>query len=100
MTLEQVADELGRRLIRIFMRDEQGRRAVFGDHPKLQNDPHFRDYLLFYEYFHGDTGARGRGVAPDRLDRPGRQAAAAATAGIRRPAAPPALRRPGGHLRP
>ncbi len=62
LTLEQVAEELGRRLIRIFMRDEQGRRAVFGDHPKLQNDPHFRDYPLFYEYFHGDT-ARGVGAS-------------------------------------
>jgi len=62
LTLEQVAEELGRRLIRIFMRDEQGRRAVFGDHPKLQNDAHFRDYPLFYEYFHGDT-ARGAGAS-------------------------------------
>jgi hypothetical protein len=62
MTLEQVAEELGRRLIRIFMRDEQGRRAVFGDHPKLQDDPHFRDYPLFYEYFHGDS-ARGVGAS-------------------------------------
>jgi Glycosyl hydrolase family 63 C-terminal domain len=62
LTLEQVAEELGRRLIRIFMRDEQGRRAAFGDHPKLQNDPHFRDYPLFYEYFHGDT-ARGVGAS-------------------------------------
>jgi len=62
LTLEQVAEELGRRLIRIFMRDEQGRRAVFGDHPKLQHDPHFRDYPLFYEYFHGDT-ARGVGAS-------------------------------------
>jgi hypothetical protein len=62
LTLEQVAEELGRRLIRIFMRDEQGRRAAFGDHPKLQNDPHFRDYPLFYEYFHGDT-ARGAGAS-------------------------------------
>jgi Glycosyl hydrolase family 63 C-terminal domain len=62
LTLEEIAEELGRRLIRIFMRDEQGRRAVFGDHPKLQNDPHFRDYPLFYEYFHGDT-ARGVGAS-------------------------------------
>ncbi len=55
MTLEQVANELSRRLGRIFLRDEQGRRAAFGDHPKLQNDTHFRDYPMFYEYFHGDT---------------------------------------------
>jgi hypothetical protein len=62
LTLEQVAEELGRRLSRIFLRDEQGRRAGFGDHPKLQNDPHFCDYPLFYEYFHGDTG-RGVGAS-------------------------------------
>jgi len=62
MTLEQVANELSRRLGRIFLRDEQGRRAAFGDHPKLQNDTHFRDYPLFYEYFHGDT-ARGVGAS-------------------------------------
>jgi hypothetical protein len=62
MTIEQVADELGHRLCRIFLRDEQGRRAVFGDQPKLQNDPHFRDHVLFYEYFHGDTG-RGVGAS-------------------------------------
>jgi hypothetical protein len=62
MTLEQVAEELGRRLIRIFMRDEQGRRPVFGEHAKLQQDSHFRDYPLFYEYFHGDTG-RGVGAS-------------------------------------
>jgi Glycosyl hydrolase family 63 C-terminal domain len=62
VTIEQVAEELSRRLARIFLRDEQGRRAVFGDHPKLQHDPHFKDHLLFYEYFHGDT-ARGVGAA-------------------------------------
>jgi hypothetical protein len=62
MTIEQVAEELSRRLARIFLRDDEGRRAVFGDHPKLQGDPHFRDHLLFYEYFHGDT-ARGVGAA-------------------------------------
>jgi Glycosyl hydrolase family 63 C-terminal domain len=62
LTLEEVAEELGRRLIRIFLRDGEGRRAVFGDHPKLQHDPHFRDHLLFYEYFHGDNG-RGVGAS-------------------------------------
>jgi hypothetical protein len=62
VTIEQVAEELASRLSRIFLRDGQGRRAVFGDHPKLQHDPHFRDHLLFYEYFHGDT-ARGVGAA-------------------------------------
>jgi len=62
LTLEQVAGELSRRLGRIFLRDGQGRRPAFGDHPKYQNDPHFRDYPLFYEYFHGDT-ARGVGAS-------------------------------------
>ena len=66
------------RLIRLFLRDEQGRRAVFGDQPKLQDDPHFRDHILFYEYFHGDTGRGVGAVAPDRVDRPGRQADPAA----------------------
>ena len=62
ITIEQVAEELSRRLCRIFLRDENGRRPVFGDHPKLQNDPDFRDHVLFYEYFHGDTG-RGFGAS-------------------------------------
>ena len=57
-----VAEELSRRMTRIFLRDGQGRRAVFGEQPKLQNDPHFRDHVLFYEYFHGDTG-RGVGAS-------------------------------------
>jgi hypothetical protein len=62
VTIEQVAEELSRRLCRIFLRDAQGRRAVFGDQAKLQNDPHFRDHVLFYEYFHGDS-ARGAGAS-------------------------------------
>ena len=62
LTLDQVATELSRRLASIFLRDPQGRRPVFGAHPKLQGDPHFRDYVLYYEYFHGDTG-RGVGAA-------------------------------------
>jgi hypothetical protein len=56
-TLREVADELSRRLIRIFTRDGEGRRAVFGGQDLLQRDPHWRDYLLFHEYFHGDDGA-------------------------------------------
>src|SRR5438552_15509427 len=60
-TINAVADELTKRLTRIFVRDENGHRAVFGDNEKLQNDPHFRDYLLFHEYFHGDSG-RGVGA--------------------------------------
>jgi hypothetical protein len=57
MTLLQVAEEIARRLIRIFLRDEDGRRPVYGGARKFQEDPHWRDYLLFYEYFHGDNGA-------------------------------------------
>jgi hypothetical protein len=62
LTIEEVAEELSRRLSRIFLRDEHGRRPVFGHYEKLQRDPHFRDYLLFYEYFHGDNG-RGVGAS-------------------------------------
>jgi Glycosyl hydrolase family 63 C-terminal domain len=62
ISIEEVAEELTRRLSRIFLRDEEGRRAAFGEHPKLQHDPHFRDHVLFYEYFHGDNG-RGVGAS-------------------------------------
>jgi hypothetical protein len=62
MTIEEVAHELTRRLSRLFLRDSKGRRAVFGDDEKLQRDPHFRNYLLFHEYFHGDSG-RGVGAS-------------------------------------
>jgi hypothetical protein len=57
MNLYQVAEELARRLERIFLRDGRGRRPVFGDVARYQEDPHWRDHLLFYEYFHGDNGA-------------------------------------------
>ena len=57
MNLYQVADELGRRLSSIFLQDEGGKRPVHGNSQKFQEDPHWRDYPLFYEYFHGDTGA-------------------------------------------
>ena len=57
VTLQQVADELSRRLCTPFQRNEHGRRPVFGASDQLQVDPHWRDHLLFYEYFHGDTGA-------------------------------------------
>jgi hypothetical protein len=57
MNLSQVAAELSRRLSRLFLRDKDGRRPVFGDSEKFQTDPHFRDHILFYEYFHGDNGA-------------------------------------------
>jgi hypothetical protein len=56
-TLYQVAEFIADRLIGIFLRDDQGRRPVFGGADKFQNDPHWRDHLLFYEYFHGDDGA-------------------------------------------
>ena len=57
MTLWDVAAELSRRLTRIFLRDENGRRPVHGSTEKFQTDPHWRDLVLFYEYFHGDNGA-------------------------------------------
>jgi hypothetical protein len=57
LTLEGIAEELVRRLTRLFLRDERGRRVVFGDSEKMQSDPHFRDHVLFYEFFHGETGA-------------------------------------------
>ncbi|HEX6144506.1 MAG TPA: hypothetical protein VFZ01_17440 [Geminicoccaceae bacterium] len=62
VTIEAVAEELSRRLCRLFLRDGNGRRACLGDHPKLQHDPHFKDHILFYEYFHGDNG-RGVGAS-------------------------------------
>jgi hypothetical protein len=57
MNLYQVAEEITRRLASIFLRDKAGRRPVYGESRKFQEDPHWRDYLLFYEYFHGDNGA-------------------------------------------
>ena len=54
--LEQVADELERRLLRLFLRDADGRRPALGSNPRFQRDGAWRDYLLFNEYFHGDTG--------------------------------------------
>jgi len=62
LTLDEVADHLSRRLIGLFMRDQDGKRPVFGDSVILQADPHFRDLILFHEYFDGDTG-RGLGAA-------------------------------------
>lgn len=57
MNLYEVAEEIARRLSKIFLKDEQGHRPVHGASRKFQDDPHWRDYPLFYEYFHGDTGA-------------------------------------------
>jgi hypothetical protein len=57
MTLYQIAEEINRRLASIFLRDKGGRRPVYGGTEKFQKDPHWRDYISFYEYFHGDNGA-------------------------------------------
>jgi hypothetical protein len=57
ITFRQMAQETADRLIRIFTRDASGRRPVYGGAQKFQDDPHWRDHLLFYEYFHGDNGA-------------------------------------------
>jgi hypothetical protein len=57
MTLYEVAHEIVARLSRTFLRDEQGRRPVYGGAATFQTDPHWRDLILFYEYFHGDNGA-------------------------------------------
>jgi hypothetical protein len=62
LTLYEVAEELGRRLSRLFLKGADGQRPVLKYHVKLAADPHFRDYVLFHEYFHGDTG-RGAGAS-------------------------------------
>ena len=62
LSLREAADELARRLTNLLLRGPDGRRAAFGDNPLLQNDPEFRDHLVFNEYFHGDTG-RGVGAS-------------------------------------
>ncbi len=62
MTIGQVSEELSRRLIRLFQPGPDGQRPVLKYHPKLATDPHFKDYILFHEYFHGDNG-RGVGAS-------------------------------------
>jgi hypothetical protein len=57
MTLFEVAREISGRLAAIFLRDGSGRRPVYGGSVTFQDDPHWRDLVLFYEYFHGDNGA-------------------------------------------
>jgi hypothetical protein len=57
MNLYQVAEEISRRLASIFLKDEAGRRPVNGGERKFQEDPLWRDYIQFYEFFHGDSGA-------------------------------------------
>jgi hypothetical protein len=56
LTLDQISEELSMRLSKLFLRDEKGRRPVFGNNEKMQTDPHFKDYIFFYEYFDGNTG--------------------------------------------
>jgi hypothetical protein len=62
LTLNEVADELTHRLARLFLKGGDGQRPVLKYHPKLATDPHFKDYVLFHEYFHGDSG-RGVGAS-------------------------------------
>ncbi|MEF3116800.1 MGH1-like glycoside hydrolase domain-containing protein [Streptomyces chrestomyceticus] len=62
MTLFEAAEEISRRLTRLFLRGEDGRRPVYGGQEKFRDDPHWRDLILFHEYFHGDNGA-GIGAA-------------------------------------
>jgi hypothetical protein len=57
MTLFEVAKEISSRITKIFLRNESGRRPVYGGTKKFQEDPYWRDYILFYEYFHADNGA-------------------------------------------
>lgn len=56
-TLNEIAKDLSNRLINIFLKDEKGRRPVYGGIEKFQTDPHWKDYILFHEYFHGDNGS-------------------------------------------
>ncbi|MEX2234651.1 MAG: glucosidase [Cyclobacteriaceae bacterium] len=60
-TLKEIANDLSDRLIRLFKKDTNGQRPSFGSYRKLQDDPHFSDHILFFEYFHGDNG-RGAGA--------------------------------------
>jgi hypothetical protein len=57
MNLFEVSKDIADRLTRIFLRNERGKRPVYGGTEKFQSDPHWRDHILFYEYFHGDNGA-------------------------------------------
>jgi hypothetical protein len=61
-TLKEIANDLKQRLIKLFTKNDKGERVVFGDEPAIQQDPNFRDHILFYEYFDGDTG-RGLGAS-------------------------------------
>jgi hypothetical protein len=61
-SLKRMADGLQNRLTSVFRRDEKGRRPAFGSYEKMQTDPHFKDHILFYEYFDGENG-RGLGAS-------------------------------------
>ncbi|MFT3936073.1 MAG: glucosidase [Chitinophagaceae bacterium] len=62
ITLDEIADELSRRVSTLFLTNKEGKRPFLGDNDKLQTDPHFNSYMLFFEYFHGDTG-KGLGAS-------------------------------------
>jgi hypothetical protein len=62
MTLKQVAAEIGKRVAKLFLPDQHGRRAAHGDEPVYQDNPAFKDLILFYEYFHAETG-KGLGAS-------------------------------------
>jgi hypothetical protein len=68
MTLWEIANEIATRFGKIFLRNDEGRRPVYGATERFQTDPHWRDLILFYEYFHGDNGA-----ASGPVTRPGGQ---------------------------
>ena len=62
LSLREIAHELSQRMVKMFCKDAQGKRAIHGDNTVLQSDPHFENHLLFHEYFDGDTG-RGLGAS-------------------------------------
>lgn len=57
MNLYELAAEISRRVVRISVRDQKARRPLYGGTQKFQDDPHWKDYILYYEYFHGENGA-------------------------------------------
>jgi hypothetical protein len=57
LTLDQIAKELSQRLMKLFVKNAEGKRPIYNNNFRLQNDPYFKDHILFFEYFHGDSGA-------------------------------------------
>jgi hypothetical protein len=57
LTLDQIAKELSQRLMKLFVKNAEGKRPIYNNNSRLQNDPYFKDHILFFEYFHGDSGA-------------------------------------------